>query len=415
MPKLTVIARLLLVLVMVFSLAAAMVACGEEEEEEVTPLKIGQLNSFTGDLSDFGATHRDAAQLAIDHVNQAGGVQGELVQLVARDTATNPVVGVDAAKALVNVDKAVAIVGALSSGVSIAVANSVTVPAGVLQISAASTNPGITVLEDDDFMFRTTVGDAAQGIVLGRLAVDLGYETASVIHVNNAYGAGLADAFKEAFEAAGGTVLALVPHEQVQPTYASELSKATEGDPDVLLCVSYPESAQIYLREAIEGDYIDNFLFCDGTKSPDMNEAVGWGALSGTYGTNAGSEETEASRQFVLAFEQAFAFMPPLPYIDTTYDAVILICLAAEQAGTTTDSAAIRDALRDIANPPGELVGPGVDGIARALELIAEGEDINYEGAGGNQDIDENGDVFSTIEVWKIEGGAIISIGYEEP
>lgn len=415
MPKLTVIARLLLVLALLFSLAAAMAACGEEDGEEVTPLKIGQLNSFSGDLSDFGTAHRQAAQLAIDHVNQAGGVQGELVQLVARDTATNPVVGVDAAKALVNVDNAVAVVGALSSGVSIAVANSVTVPAGVLQISAASTNPGITVLDDNDFMFRTTVSDAVQGVVLGRLAYDLGYETASVLHVNNAYGAGLAEAFKDAFEEAGGTALALVPHEQVQPTYASELAKATEGDPDVLLCASYPESAQIYLREAIEGDYIDSFLFCDGTKSPDMNEAVGWGALSGTYGTNAGAEETEVSRAFTLAYEQAFAVMPPLPYIDTTYDAVVLICLAAELAGTTTDSAAIRDAIRDIANPPGEVVGPGVDSIMRAFELIADGEDINYEGAGGNQDFDENGDVFSTIEVWKIEGGAVVSVGYEEP
>jgi len=404
MSRLGRTSRLLLALALVLSLVTALVACGEDEEGGGTPLKIGQLNSFTGDLSDFGAVHRDAAQLAIDHVNQAGGVMGELVTLVARDTATNPVVGVDAAKALVNVDNVAAIVGALSSGVSIAVANSVTVPAGILQISAAS-----------DFMFRTTVGDAAQGAVLGSLAVELGYETASVIHVNNAYGAGLADAFKAAFEAEGGTVLAMVPHEQVQPTYASELVKATEGDPDVLLCVSYPESAQIYLREALEGDYIDTFLFCDGTKSPDMNEAVGWGLLSGTYGTNAGSEESDISRAFTLAFESAFAFLPPLPYVDTTYDAVVLIALAAEKAGTTTDSAAIRDALRDVANPPGEVVGPGVDGLERAMELIADGKDINYEGAAGSQDIDENGDVFSTIEVWKIEGGAIISMGYEQP
>ena len=407
-------ARILLVLVMVLSLVAAMVACGEEEEA-ATPLKIGQLNSFTGDLSDFGGPHRDAAQLAIDHVNQAGGVMGELVTLVARDTSTNPVVGVDAAKAIVNVDNVVAVVGALSSGVTIAVANSVTVPAGVLQITAASTNPGIKVLDDDDLLFRTTVGDSAQGAVLGRLAMELGYETASVMYVNNAYGAGLAEAFKDTFEEEGGSVLAMVAHEQVQPSYASELVKATEGDPDVMLCVSYPESGQIYLREALEGGYIDTFLFCDGTKSTDMNEAVGWGALSGTYGTNAGSEETEVSRQFTLAFERTFGFVPPLPYLDTTYDAVVLICLAAEMAGTTTDSAAIRDALRGVANPPGEVVGPGIDSIKRALELIADGKDINYEGAGGSQDFDESGNVFSTIEVWKIEGGAIVSVGYELP
>jgi len=95
---------------------------------------------------------------------------------------------------------------------------------------------------------------------------------------------------------------------------------------------------------------------------------------------------------------------------------VVLIALAAEKAGTTTNSAAIRDALRDVANPPGEVVGPGVDGIKKAMELIRAGKDINYEGAGGSQDFDENGDVISTIEIWKITGGEIVSTGrYELP
>ncbi|MEE8471042.1 MAG: amino acid ABC transporter substrate-binding protein, partial [Dehalococcoidia bacterium] len=123
-----------------------------------------------------------------------------------------------------------------------------------------------------------------------------------------------------------------------------------------------------------------------------------------------------AERQaFLSAYESAFAELPPEPYIDTTYDAVVLIAQAAEKAGTTTDSAAIRDALRDVANPPGEVVGPGADSIKRAFELIAAGEDINYEGAGGSQDFDENGDVFTTIEIWKIEGGEIVSIRFELP
>ena len=99
------------------------------------------------------------------------------------------------------------------------------------------------------------------------------------------------------------------------------------------------------------------------------------------------------------------------PFVAETYDAVVLIALAAEKAGTTTDSAKIRDALRDVANPPGEVVGPGVDGIRRALELIRDGKDINYEGAAGSQDFDENGDVLSTIEIWKIENGEIVSTG----
>ena len=383
---------------------------------EAIPLKIGQLNSFTGDLSDFGAAHRNAGQLAADHVNLAGGVQGAPIAIVARDTATNPVQGVDSARALVDIDRVVAVVGALSSGVSIAVAESVTGPSQILQISAASTSPAITVLADGDFLFRTTVSDAIQGVIMGRLAKELGYGTASALYVNNAYGQGLAEAFKASFEAAGGKILELVPHEMVQPTYASELSKATDGNPDVLAAISYPESAQIYLREALEGGYIDTFILCDGTKSPDMNEAVGADKLEGTHGTAPGSAMTDARQVFEANFESAFAVVPPLPYMDTTYDAVVLIALAAEKAGTTTNSAAIRDALRDVANPPGEVVGPGVDGIARALELIRDGKDINYEGAGGSQDFDDNGDVISTIDIWKITGGKIVSTGrYELP
>ena len=409
------IKKLLSVLV-VLSLLIPVAACAPAVEEEAPPLKIGHLNSFTGDLSDFGAAHRNASQLAADHINLAGGVLGSPVIIVARDTATNPVQGVDAASALVNVENVAAIVGALSSGVTIASAQSVTIPNRILQISAASTSPGITVLDDDDFLFRTTVSDAVQGVILARLALELGYNSASAIYVNNAYGQGLAEQFKETFEAEGGTVLELVPHEMVQPTYASELSLATEDNPDVLVCISYPESGQIYLREALEGAYIDTFLFCDGTKSPDMNEAVGVELLEGTYGTAAGSAVTEIRLAFESAYEASFAVLPPLPYIDTTYDAVVLIALAAEKAGTTTDSAAIRDALRDVANPPGEVVGPGVDSIKRALELILQGQDINYEGAGGSHDFDENGDVISTIEIWKIENGVIVSTGrYELP
>jgi ABC-type branched-subunit amino acid transport system substrate-binding protein len=406
MHRLKYILPIILILVL---LSTAITTSCAPQAGGVPSLKIGQLNSFTGDLSDFGIAHRNAAQLAADHVNQAGGVQGTVVTIVARDTATNPVQGVDSARALVDIDNVVAVVGALSSGVSIAVAESVTGPSQILQISAASTSPAITVLQDGDFLFRTTVSDAAQGVIMGRLARELGYNTASALYINNAYGQGLAEAFKASFETEGGMVQELVPHESVQPTYTSELSRATGGSPDVLVAISYPESAQIYLRESLEGGYADTFLFCDGTKSPDMNEAVGVDKLEGTHGTAAGAPVTSAGQAFETAYEESFALVPPLPYMDTTYDAVVLIALAAEKAGTTTDSVLIRDALREVAGPPGEIVSSGADGIRRALDLIRDGKDVNYEGAGGSQDFDENGDVVSTIEIWKVEGGQIVS------
>ena len=106
--------------------------------------------------------------MAVVHINQAGGVLGAVVTIVARDTQANDVVGVDAARALVDVYRVAAIVGALASGVTIPVAESVTIPSGVVQISGASTSPAITVL--NDFVFRTTVCDAVQGVVLEHVA-----------------------------------------------------------------------------------------------------------------------------------------------------------------------------------------------------------------------------------------------------
>ena len=385
--------------------------------QALDPLILGHLNVFTGSLSYFGPTHRNAAALAADHVNRAGGIQGAPVVIISRDTAVNPVQGVDAARALIDVENAVAIIGALASGVTIPVAQSVTVPKKILQVTGASTSPGVTVLEDDDYLFRTTPSDAAQGIILGRLANELGYGSAGIMYINNAYGEGLADQFEATFTELGGAVTGKVPHEDSAPTFASELAKATEGDPDVLVTISYPGQAEVYLRESIEGGYGDTFLFVDATKSPEMMEVVGWDVLDGNYGTVQGSPLTDALATFNKSYADSFgAGEPQHPFSAETYDAVVLTALAAAKAGSTTDSTAIRDAVRSISNPPGQAVGPGVDGIREALNLIAEGKDINYEGAAGPVDFDENGDVVGPIEIWKVEDGEIKSTGrFEVP
>ena len=384
----------------------------EVERDNLPPLIVGNLNAFTGSIAEFGPPLRNSVQLAASHVNRAGGVGGGSMLVISRDTAVNPVQGVDAARALVDVEGAVAIVGALSSGVTIASAQSVTIPKGVLLISGASTAPAITTLEDDDLLFRTTPSDAAQGAVLARLADELGYQTVGIMYINNAYGEGLAAQFEESFAEYGGQVTSKVPHEDTQPTFASELEKATEGNPDALAVMSYTGQSRVYVREALEGGYADTFLFVDGVKGSEwIDEIDAWDELDGTLGTAPGSEGNPALSIFETAYEETYGFPVTHPFMAEHYDATVLIALAAAKAGSTTDSAAIRDALRFVANAPGEVVGPGRDGIARALRLIAEGKDVNYEGAGGIVDFDENGDVFGTIEIWQVKDGEIQSTG----
>ena len=394
-----------------FAVQGALAGSGRKGEE----IKVGTLLSHTGPLKAFGPAIQNGTILAAKQLSEAGLT----FKLVHEDSETSAIPATNAAKKLVEVDQVVAIIGALSSGVTMPTAESVTIPAGVIQISPASTSPMITALPTDkgmDFLFRTCPSDALQGAVAGRLAAQE-IKTASVLYVNNPYGQGLAEEFRKAFTANGGKVLEMVPHdERTAESYTAELRKALAGNPGALAAYSYPEHAKIYLKEAIEFFDYNSFFFCDGTKSPDIIEALGASNLEGLIGTAPGSTGGKALDQFNAAYTAEFGEAPPLPFITNAYDAMSVIGLAtyaAIQKGLDPNRVSIRNSLRDVAGPPGEIIYPGE--FTKAFELLEQGKQINYEGAAGSVDFDENGDVVTPIEIWEYTGGTIETIRMENP
>jgi len=382
--------------------------------------RVGTLMSYTGALAEFGPAINNGATLAADQVNAAATAVfgGPLIEIVTEDDGTNPSQGTDRARKLVNTDGVVAIVGALSSGVTVTVAESVTIPGQVVQISPASTSPLVATLPDDeDFIFRTVSSDALQGVVLAQLArgeilPELAYERAAVIYVNNPYGQGLAQAFAAAFEARGGTITASVGHpEEPQPTYAGVLDQLLAGDPEVVIAASYPGNATVFMQEARDLYGFGNWMMTDGTKSLDIVQALGADAVEGLFGTAPGADPAwEGYVRFSDAYEAAFGERPPLPYIDTAYDAVAVIGLAMAKAyidGVEINSTTIRERLREVANPEGEVVGVG--DFEEAIRLLQIGSPINYTGAAGEVDFDELGDVVTPVEVWQYQGGEIVT------
>lgn len=379
-------------------------------------IKVGTLMAYTGPLKEYGPNIKNGAVLAAKQLAEAGFE----MELIHEDSETSPVAGTNAAKKLVDVDKVVAIVGALSSGVTLAVAESVTLPNNVIVISPASTNPLMTVLPADegkDFLFRTCPSDALQGVVAGKLAASYN-KTVSILYVNNAYGQGLSEVFKDTFEGKyHGKVLAMVPHdEKAAESYTAELKKALAGNPDRLLAYSYVEHAKVYLKEALEFFHYGRFLFCDGTKSVDIVNVLGAKRLNGQMGTAPGSAGGEPLERFNAAFKAEFGQLPPLPFITNAYDGTAVIGLAAFAAknkGLPLTSANIRDNLRVVANPPGEKIYPGE--FKKAFDLIKQGKDINYEGAAGSVDFDKAGDVVTPIEIWEYKDGKIETVRTEMP
>lgn len=385
-------------------------------------IKIGGLFSLTGALSPYGPPIADAAKLAFKDINEAGGVLGKNLEFVVRDTGTAAAMGRDAASKLVEIDKVPAIIGALSSGVTVA-ASSIAIDGEVVLISPASTSPMLTDLEDNDYVFRTCVSDALQGVVQARLAVNLGYQIVSVIYVNNPYGKGLADVFKENFEAVGGEVLAMVPYEEAKPSYRGEVEAALDASPDAINLIGYPVDGNKMLIEAIELGYEGEYLFPDGMKGEgvtpgpacDPEAPLDQQYIEGSFGTAPGALSVAVAEDFDAAYTEEYG-PSGIPFRSQSYDAAILIALAIQKTGPeflgmsrAEQGRAIRDNLRAVANPHGEEVTYGE--LTRALKLLSTGVDINYQGVSGPLTFDKNGDMAEgAIEIWTVKGCNVQSV-----
>ncbi|RXK50239.1 ABC transporter substrate-binding protein [Halorientalis pallida] len=352
-------------------------------------IKMGLLMGVTGGLSDLGPPIRNAAQLVPQQVNDADSDFEVDVQF--EDTATAASQGVSGGNALVNGGYPM-ICGALSSEVSLQVANQVAIPNGVTMCSPASTAPDFTTLDDNDYFFRTPPTDALQGQVLAQIASERqGHSSAATLYLNNAYGNGLSAGFADAFENEyGGSVTASVSFSEGQNSYSSQLSQALGDDPDVLVVVGYPGSGVTIFRDYYNDYGADrDILVSDGLQSADLPGNVGRSMrnVTGTAPLGEGPGVDFFSEQFQNTYDSDPAGQP---FTRQSYDAAAVLVLANAAAGENS-GAAVRDNVRTVAQGDGEEITPSnlVDGI----EMAASGDAINYQGVSGPVAFDDNGDL----------------------
>jgi branched-chain amino acid transport system substrate-binding protein len=380
---------------------------GATEVADGGQLKIGYMADFSGSLAEFGPVIQTGAELAIAQINAAGGINGQDVVLVVGDTGLDETKTVEEARRLIEVEGVQAIVGPLASGTTAAAVEAVTRDAQVPTITPSATSPGLSTLDDDGYLMRATISDAAQGAVLAQLATDEGIENVGVLYENSAYGQGLANAFEENF---GGTVTSS-SIENGQATYLSEVQSVAENGADTLIAIGYPAEAQIFVREALENDIFTQFLFVDGTKSQDLIDAIGAEFLDGSKGTApSAGPESDALTAWNDAYTEAYGELPTLPYVREAYDATMAIILAAA-AAPSLEGPALRDALLEVAAPDGETVIPSAESIANGLALIAAGEDVNFDGAATTLDWNDAGDVTTGyVGIWTYQDGTIVDL-----
>ncbi|MDD1733277.1 MAG: ABC transporter substrate-binding protein, partial [Methanothrix sp.] len=354
---------------------------GEDKEAAISEgdIKIGVMQSLTGDLGSYGGPMSDAIKLAAKEINDNGGLLGRKLVLLIEDDQTNNVAAVDAANKLVKVDRVPAIVGATGSGQSMSVID-ITTGSGVLQISSSNTGTDFTNYDDGDLYFRTAPSDALQGSAMAKLAQERGYKTTSTIVINNPYGVGFEDVFVKAFEADGGKVLEKVRYDPSQTVFDSEVQRVAEGKPEFIMMVSYPETGSLILRTAYEKGALKSipWLLSEGLKADNLAGLVG-NDTEGNYiaaGLQGLAPDQDAGGKAYEAFKslyQAEYGKEPAIYCTNSYDALAVVALAIEQAKNATGRD-IADNIRSVANPPGTEVSD----LGEALSLIREGKDINY-------------------------------------
>lgn len=365
--------------------------------------KIGLLMDITGPIASFIPPLQNAANLAFKQVNEQGGLLDGQAVAVFGDTTGSSQGAVDAVGKLINVENVPVIMGALMSGTTIAAAEAGTIPAGVVQISPTATSPAMTGVKDNDLLYRIVPSDNYQGAVLAKMVLEEGLKKVAVTYVNNDYGVGIGQTFIEAYKAAGGEIAAEVKHEEKKDSYRSELATLSQAGGEALVVIAYAgDSGGKIVKQSIEGGLFTRFVGTDGLRDEALIADIGAEALATSFFSAPTSPaDNPAQKTLHDAYNAAYGEGADKPFVDQTYDATFLALLAVEKAGSA-DRAKIAAALREVASAPGEKVGPGEWEKAKAL--IKAGTDIDYDGAGGSYDFDENGDVAGFIGKFVVDG-----------
>ena len=363
-------------------------------------VKVGVILGFTGPIESLTPVMADAAELAFAEASKSGKlIGGESITSVRADsTCVDAAAATAAAERLVNADGVAAIMGADCSGVTGAIAKNVGAPNGVAMISPSATSPGLSVFEDNGVFFRTAPSDARQGVVLAGVVMDRGIDTVAVTYTNNDYGKGLADAFSSAFTGMGGSITIEAAHEDGKADYSAEVGALSASGASELVVLGYvDQGGRGIIQASLDSGAFDRFILADGMIGDSLLTVDG--GIEGTFGTLPGSESAGAK---MFAEVAAAGGAATGPYAAESYDAAAIIALAMQAAGSA-DRAGIVANIANVANAPGEVILPGE--IAKGLEILANGGQVNYEGA-SNVEFDANGDPAGSYKELEVVDGA---------
>lgn len=361
--------------------AGASESASSDFEQGDGTLTVGSLLPQTGDLAFLGPPEFAGVDLAIQDINEAGGVLGQDVVGIKADSGDGTP---DIASASVdelfakNVD---IIVGAAASGVSVSVIDKIT-GAGVVQFSPANTAAGFDTYDDNGLYFRTAPSDALQGKVLAQTAIEDGFSNVAIMARQDFYGEGLANQAEASLEEGGATVADKVLYSADAQNFTAEVNQIAATQPDALILVGFEETTKIVPQLIAKGIGPQDIqlYFVDGNLADYSDENFDLAGVKGTLPVAADPDPGFNDR--LLEIDPS---LKDFSYGPQSYDAVIISALAAIAAG----------------NDNGEAIGSEIINVTKdgtectefgeCAQLLEDGEDIDYQGASGPTDMNDTG------------------------
>ena len=374
-------------------------AAAEETEEAVTSteeavvgdltLKIGTALPQTGNLAFLGPPEEAGVALAIKDVNEAAaGITVEVEWGDSGDT-DNKAYETEIPR-LLNAGVS-AILGAASSGTSLQFIDQV-IAADVIQFSPANTSAAFTTYEDNGLYWRTAPSDVLQGEVLGNWIAEDGHQNIAMLVLNDSYGTGLAQFTTEAFEAAGGSVLAAPTYNTGDTNFTSQINEVLAVDPDAIVLITFEEATTI-IPELLSQYPSDQIYMVDGNLA-NFSEDFAAGTMTGAKGTLPGLD-TNAIGDFTVRMNDNWVaegnadLGGVFAYGAESYDAVVLLALAALAAGAT-DGPTVAGKLQEVSGGTGG--GEKCTSFAECAAIINAGGVADYDGVSGPITFNEVGD-----------------------
>ena len=324
-------------------LGLVIMACGESEDD---PFTIGVMESVTGPGETYGRVAVQAKQVAVDEINEAGGINGRMLELIVEDSKCNAQDSITAYKKLTDVDGVKIILGTSCSGAMLGAAP-LAEAEGVILFSGLATNPDIATA--GDYIFRTSMNDAQLGIDTGNVMWADGIRTVATITEATDYAEGVRLTSVAQFEKQGGRVVAEERYASDATDFRTQLTKLLSENPDAIHVAAQSEfTGGTILKQLRELNY-DGPIYSEIVPVGATALEIAGDGATGVKAIIADIDPANARGQEVLAnFRERYGYITLPWYLGSAYDDVYITAECLKKTGDDQDADGFRDCLYDI-------------------------------------------------------------------